>query len=322
MSSPKVSVVMTCYNTSEYLPAAIDSLIAQSFQDWELLVADDGSTDDSKAIVDQYASKDARIVASHNTVNLHYLKTRNRLFGLAKGQYITFLDSDDILHKDRIAKQFQFMEQHLDVALCGCQVQHIDEKGEFINSKSLLKPTSYEEIKQAFPEYNPITGPTIFVRSEVLREFGGYREFFSGLCSEDFDLVSRIVEKYRCVNLDEKLYYYRQFDASTSRVRELSNPRKFFSHQIVQRLIIQRQQGQNDDIEKGAINEIDHYVSELAEPYKRDKSLVYIDQVTSNLYVDLKAKALISSMKAVVANPWKLYNYKTLKYCAIQLLKS
>lgn len=316
---PLVSIIMTAYNTSRYLPEALESVIAQTYTNWELLVADDGSKDDSKNIIDAYALKDDRIKPHHNNTNLHYLRTRNALFKKAKGEFITFLDSDDKMAPNRLAVQLQWMESDPALALCGCFVDYMDQHGKPMMIPREDPPVDHEEILKAIPNHNPITGSTIFIKRQVLEEFGGYRDFFHGLCSEDYDLVSRVVEKYPVQNVPQRLYTYRQFSSSTSRA-DLDNPYKKFSGRIVQELILQRKKERTDALEEKDLKRIEIWVNEFLKPYLADPSKVFIDEVSSHLYSGLKRKALSSSVKAIFANPKKAYNYKTLWYVMKQLL--
>lgn len=322
MSSPNplISIIMTSYNASEFIADAIESIISQTYENWELLVADDCSTDNTRQIISANANRESRIIVSHNSENLHYLKTRNRLFKLAKGAFVTLLDADDLMVSTRLEKQLAFMINNPDLAVCGCFVSYIDQKGNPIEVEKPFPPTDYESIKNYFPKSNPFTGSSLFFKKSVLDEFGGYREFFSSLCSEDYDLGSRIAEKYPCANYPEALYVYRQFPTSTTRIRDLKNPRKYFSHQLAQLFISQRKNGGKDYLELGKHAEIQAYLDQLSLKYKTDKSLFHIEMVTSHLYAGLLKDAVIESLRAVRANPLKLYNYRTLKYTLVKWL--
>lgn len=310
---------MTAYNTARFLPEAINSVLKQQHTHWELLIADDASADESRSIIDAYALKDSRIKVSHNAQNMHYLRTRNRLIKLAKGDFITFLDSDDLMTSDRLFKQLNFLQRHPKIALCGSYVSYIDATGKELSVERPDPPIHHEAMIQALPNYNPVTGSTIFIRSGILREFGSYRDFFHGLCSEDYDLVSRIAEKYQIANVPERLYVYRQFEASTSRAGR-QNPMKRFSGEIVQALIKERLAGKPDALEREDQEAIVQWVQELQAPYKQDPSKIHIDLVSSHLYAGLKGKAVQSAWHAIRANPRKIYNFRTFWYTIKKLL--
>ena len=122
MSIPKVSVVIITYNRARFLPEAIESVIAQSFTDWELIVVDDASTDNTKGVVEKYSSVDSRIKYYRNPENLNISKSRNRGIELSKGKYIAVLDSDDIwCDIEKLKLQYSFLESNLDhVGWWGC----------------------------------------------------------------------------------------------------------------------------------------------------------------------------------------------------------
>ena len=243
MSAPLVSIISTSFNTARFLREALDSVINQSFKNWELLIADDASTDNSAQIIDSYAARDKRIKPFHNATNRHYLRTRNDLFTKAKGEFITLLDSDDKMEITRLEEQLSFMQSNPELAFCGCLVKYIDDKSRPLKTNRPKPALDYTEILKQYPNTNPITGSTAFIKSTVLKEFGGYRDFFHGLCSEDYDLFSRIAEKYPCANLDRELYIYRQFPESTSRSHIITNPYKKFSGELAQWFINQRKNG-------------------------------------------------------------------------------
>jgi len=321
MSEPLITIITTAYNAERFLPASIDSVLRQTYANWELLIADDASTDHSAAVISEYASKDSRIKVSHNRENAHYLRTRNRLFAMAVGEYITLLDADDMMEPTRLVEQLRFMQQNPELAMCGCLVKYIDENGIAIKTNHPKPALSHAEILRSLPIYNPFTGSTIFIKTSVLREFGGYRDFFHGLCSEDYDLVSRVAEKYPCAILDQPLYVYRQFEDSTSRKNHLINPYKKFSGEIARWFIQQRVNGGKDALERGDRSAIETFVMALLSDYQKDPSKHYIDLVSSHLYSGLKSKALKAAFKAIVANPIKIYNYRTFVYTLKQLVK-
>ena len=121
MNDVKISVIMSVYNGEEYLAEAIDSVLGQSFSDFELIVINDCSTDGTSEILCKYASLDARVKVHTNEVNLRLPSSLNKAISLAEGKYIARMDADDICLPDRLEKQFEFMESHPDVALSSCR---------------------------------------------------------------------------------------------------------------------------------------------------------------------------------------------------------
>ena len=108
----KVSIIMPAYNAGEFIEEAIQSVMNQSYTDWELIIVDDCSSDNTNAIVSEYAEKDSRIICEKNDVNSGAAVSRNRAIELATGDYMAFLDSDDVWNKDKLKKQVAFMEEN------------------------------------------------------------------------------------------------------------------------------------------------------------------------------------------------------------------
>ena len=139
MSAPRVSVVMPVYNSSPYLHEALDSVLAQSMEDWELLLADDGSTDDSFAVAEAYASRDPRIRVLHSERNLGVARTRNRGVAESRGEYIALLDSDDLWMPDKLEKQLALADSSgADMVYCSYAL--IDEQGKRCCADFIVPP--------------------------------------------------------------------------------------------------------------------------------------------------------------------------------------
>lgn len=316
-TSPRVSVIMTAFNAEAYIKQAIESVMMQSFQDFELLIADDCSTDRTKAIINALAGIDNRIKTDHNTENMHYMRTRNKLLKQTKGAYITLLDADDLITKNRLERQVHTLDDHPEIALCGSQVSYIDAEGNPLDMDH-PNPLSYDEIKSTYLTKNPFIGSSIMIRRNIFESFGWYRDFFNGIGCEDYDLTSRVLQQHPCINLPDKLYIYRQFEASTSRADITKNPLKFHSKDVVKFLAQERLKTGSDSLDRGDEAAIHAKVEEWQVPYRNDPSKVYIDQVEGLLYSKLYDAALNAAVQAIKANPWKLYNYRTYWYCLKQ----
>ena len=109
MNNPAISVIMTAYNTEKYIKEAIESILNQTFKDFEFIIVDDGSTDNTRLIIEEYAKKDRRIKILYNKKNLGIVKSLNKAIAIAKGKYIARMDSDDVSKLNRLEKQFVFM---------------------------------------------------------------------------------------------------------------------------------------------------------------------------------------------------------------------
>lgn len=200
---PGVSVVIPVYDGARYLAEAVESVLAQTFGDWELVAVDDGSGDDSPAILADYAAADSRIRVLRNETNLGISATLNRGWRAARGAYIARLDADDVALPDRFARQVAFLEGHESVAVVGTNATLIDPDGRRLSTTRL--PTKSAAISSTLLRHNCLNHPSVMLRTAALEEAGGYR--FDGV--EDYDLWLRIAERHALANLPESLILYR-----------------------------------------------------------------------------------------------------------------
>ena len=221
MNEVKISVIMSVYNGEEYLREAIDSVLAQSFKDFELIVINDCSTDKTGDILEKYASLDARVRVYTNETNLRLPSSLNKAISFANGKYIARMDADDICLPDRLEKQYDFMESHPDVALSSCRFMTL--KNGVISSGGCGGKTDHESIKSLLLVTNPILHPGIIAKSEVIRELGYDKSF---TCTEDMELWSRFVMSNHKIEIQpEYLMIYRLHDkqiTETTRERQRS----------------------------------------------------------------------------------------------------
>lgn len=200
----KITVLMPVYNAEKYLRGAIESILDQTFADFEFLIIDDGSTDKSLNIINSY--NDPRIKLIRNTKNLGIIKTLNRGLSLAKGVYIARMDADDISTQDRLEKQVNFMDDHLEIGVCGSWVK-IFTHFKFLGYVIKL-PTNPEDIKLDLRRRNVIQHPSVILRKSLFDEFG-LRYLNNFRHAEDYDLWVRASKLFPLANLPEVLLYYR-----------------------------------------------------------------------------------------------------------------
>ncbi len=203
---PKATVILPVYNGEKYLRQAIDSVLAQSFSDFELLLLDDGSRDGSLAILDGYAKQDARCVV-HSWPNRGVVLSRNEGIRLARAETLFFLDQDDICRPHRFERQLAFFESHPDCVAVGTWVMLIDPEG--LHIRQLSTAVTHEEIDEAHLalQGGAIVHSSVAMRKETLVRIGGFREGF--LHAEDFDTFLRLAEFGRLGNVPEILLEYR-----------------------------------------------------------------------------------------------------------------
>jgi glycosyltransferase involved in cell wall biosynthesis len=202
-TSPQVTVFIPVYNREKYVSDAIDSILAQSFTDFELLLIDDGSTDGSVEIMKSYTDPRVRLVC--NESNLGIPKTRNIGIRLARGEYIAMLDSDDYVYPNRLARQVAFLDRHQDYAMVGSWTATMDEEGR-ASGKIKRLPVSPGEIQSRLLFRCCLLQSSIMARTAILQEYW-YREEYP-VC-QDVDLFVRIARKHKLGNLPEVLAYSR-----------------------------------------------------------------------------------------------------------------
>jgi glycosyltransferase involved in cell wall biosynthesis len=230
-NNPLISVLMPAYNCELYIHQAIDSILNQSYTNWELLVADDGSSDKTKEIIQSY--KDERIKCFHNSENQGYLKTSNKLVNESKGEFITFQDADDYSDKFRLEKLLERFEEDKELMMLGSCVMRFDDNNW---TQKLEFKTSYNDIRQALPNRFECIGSALMVRKQVITEFGLYHDFFDRIGSEDLYWFGIIASKYKTENLEDVLYHYRDNPHSVSRF-DSSKVRKKMSHEFAQQAV-------------------------------------------------------------------------------------
>jgi len=218
---PKVSVLMPVYNGERFLRAAIDSVLNQTFTDFELVVIDDGSTDGSAAVLASYA--DPRIRLFRNGKNLGLIGTLNKGIGLMRSEYVARMDCDDVCLPDRFARQVAFLDADPSCALVAVKAVFIDAEGKECGFWSDDRNyTSCAEIAGRLPRANCLVHPGIMIRREVL---AGYRYDVRQVSSEDYDLWLRLAaDGLKLGKLDETLLKYRLTLGSVTEVSNRRNP--------------------------------------------------------------------------------------------------
>ncbi|WP_263357934.1 glycosyltransferase [Acidicapsa ligni] len=204
MGSPSISVVMSVFNAERFLREAIESILEQSFRDFEFIIIDDGSTDGSSSIIESYRSSDPRLYV-HRQENRGLIESLNLGCGLARGKYIARMDADDIAIRERFHLQIDFMEAHPEVGVVGGVVEIIDAKGKLARDQSTV-PLDNSDIQRELLEHSVLWHPTVLMRKSTFVSVGGYRKITD---AEDFDLWLRIAEQSHLANLPEVLLKYR-----------------------------------------------------------------------------------------------------------------
>jgi glycosyltransferase involved in cell wall biosynthesis len=199
---PRVTVFMPVYNREQTLRAAIDSVLGQTYGDFELLLVDDGSKDTSVEIVRSYADPRVRLVVHEQNQGIP--KTRNHGLELARGELLAILDSDDVANRKRLACQVEFLDRNPDIAAVGSWLTKIDARGR--TRGFMVRPTHPDDVRAHILFVSCFKNPAMMARTDVLRRYG-YREEF--VYCQDIDLWGRISEQHRLANLPRFLTRYR-----------------------------------------------------------------------------------------------------------------
>jgi len=202
ISSPLVSVIMRVYNEEKYLSNSIDSILNQTYTNFELLIFNDGSTDNSSSIINSY--HDDRIRIYNSSTNGGHVRNLNKGIKESKGKYIAILDSDDISSKYRLEKQVDFLEDNESITVLGTQVELIDENSKHIHFKML--PTSVKELQYYALFFCPFIHSSVMMVSDVVKNYIYQPDFLIG---EDYYLWANILSKYKGANLECCLVKYR-----------------------------------------------------------------------------------------------------------------
>lgn len=209
---PAVSVVLPVYNCPEYVGEAVESMLRQSFEDFELIVIDDGSTDETPRVLERYT--DARI-RKHRQVNHGLAATLNRAIALARGAYIARQDQDDFSHPDRLGKQVEFLESHPNCGLVGTWAEIWQEN--VSTGRRHCHPQENSRLQYELLTNNPFVHSSVMMRKSALEDIGGYSTDPDRQPPEDYELWSRLARSYEVANLPELLHTYREIKGSMSR---------------------------------------------------------------------------------------------------------
>ncbi len=206
---PKISVIMPVFNAEKYLREAIDSIMWQSFTDWELIVINDGSTDSSETIIRSYT--DTRLKYYKNEQNIGLIATLNRGIDLGNGEYVARMDADDISEKERFKAQITFLEKNREYAMCGSYAKVIDESNNETGKILNLHTNDYLQINLLFSV--PFIHPSMMIRGNVLRNNYFNYEYKH---AEDYELWCKIAQNHKIGNVPYYLLRYRWHTTNVS----------------------------------------------------------------------------------------------------------
>lgn len=212
---PPLSVVMSIYNGAPYLRQAIDSILGQTFRDFELLLINDGSIDDSLSIIESYSDPRIHLISRENR---GLVASLNEGIARARGKFIARMDADDLSHPRRLEKQMQLFQERPDAVLCGTTYEVIDKEGKVLRNK-IEVPLDDIVIRQVLLAHNVFGHGSVMFVAERVREVGGYQQ--GEYPAEDYGLWVRLAQKGSLHNLPEVLFSYRITPGSISQHAEL-----------------------------------------------------------------------------------------------------
>ena len=203
--TPAVSVLMSVHNGERYMQQSIRSILRQTFDDFEFVVVNDGSTDGSLEMLQRFVNEDARIrVLDQENTGLP--TALNNGIAKCRGKYLARIDHDDFSMPDRLERQAAFLDEHPDVVAVGCWARMIDSDGRYLTT---LKPPSDNQTiqRQALAGHTTMFHPAMMIRGDAVRKVGGYDERFT--CTQDLDLLLRLGEVGELANMEAALIAYR-----------------------------------------------------------------------------------------------------------------
>lgn len=205
VDNPRVSVILPTYNSGPFIGSAIESILDQTFSDFEFIIIDDCSRDHTWDRIGEYATKDKRIIARRNDRNMNLSATLNQGIAMARGEYIARMDHDDISLKQRLEKQVNFLDAHPEVGIVGGGIEIIDEEDRTLGFRK-YKLTD-RDIREKIFLYSPFCHPATVIRKHILDMSGNYDVTFAP--ADDYELYFRLGMQGKFANLQDILLKYR-----------------------------------------------------------------------------------------------------------------
>ncbi len=310
---PKISVVMPAYNAEKYIGKSIDSILNQTYGDFEFIIINDGSGDRTKEIILSYS--DDRIVYLENEINSGIVVTLNKGLEYATGEYIARMDADDIAVAERLEKQIEFMEKNRDVGVLGTGICIF---GENINEHARVFTTNPEQLKAELIFNSCIAHPTVMIRSRILKNNGlRYDMKYAG--AEDYNLWWKIAKVSRIATLPDILVRYRIHSSQITKKKD----EKYYKMMI--KLMEERFSDigfKSSDIEKKVFmkyclgeyetfsqKEVEELVDCLVHLLRCNKSHNYFSQEKLNKIFELAIIYTLNNSKLLDVEKKQLYKY-------------
>ena len=302
----KVSIIMCSYNGEEFIERAIESVLAQTYTNWELIICDDQSKDRSIALIEQYTS-DPRIRLIQQPQNLGYVRNKNFGFSQATGELLTQLDSDDTSPPERIAKQVQVFLDHPEINICGTNYQQVDTEDAPLNPVQYPSDFIIEKPGKPYPFWYP----GLMFRVSIIQEFGLFSEYFDKLYGDDKYWTLRVNSRYPIYFIKDILYNYRINPNSITNV--LDNPRKLIVNEILEELLHQIQSTGTTCLEQGNPEQLRMFEQSIMtnKTIMAEKYRIWAAKAIDKRDMDRAKKLLLKSLSLSAVNT---ATYKTAFY--------
>ena len=299
-NKPAASVIFPVYNAGEYLDSAIESILSQTFKNFELLLLNDGSTDDSLSRLEYYAGQDSRCKV-FTSINRGLVGTLNEGIRLAAGDILFRMDQDDISLPDRFEKQMRYLAEHPECVLVGSRVLLIDPDGMPI--MEMGDRMKHEDIDEGLSWGGAfIFHPAVAMRKSAVQQIGGYRAEYE--YADDLDLFLRMAEVGRLANLPDVLVRYRQHTSSMS----YAGRDRQFKSILAATADARRRRNQDADVVPDGMWSAKAAVSTISDVHRK---WAWWALASGNL-----ATARKYALKALLKNP---FNFENIKVCACVL---
>ena len=306
---PLVSVLIPCYNCEEYVEEAVMSIVKQTYSNLEILVIDDGSTDNTGCILQELAKKDNRIKYIKNTTNLKLIKTLNKGLDLCKGKYIARMDADDISLPERIEKQVIFLEKHSEIGIVGTYIQIFG-----VRKGVWRMDTSDKYIRAHLFCNTSFAHPTVMIRTSVLRDNCLYYKT-EYPHAEDYKLWCDMAQYTKLANIPEVLLYYRINQNQVS--NKFSKEQKETAQRIREGYINDFLAKRNIFIRfstENTINDIQVLKSYIKEKYVLKKILlVWYDSLENRKEIFKRLLTSTDMLNLGIRNTLRIFFYKVIK---------
>lgn len=276
MTNALISVLIPAYNAEKYIAQCLDAVLGQTHVELEILIADDGSADNTREIIARY--NDSRIRVLHNDSNLGNLRTVNKLLAAATGDYIALQDADDWSAPDRFEVQLaELTEKRLDVIFA--QTYITDEHGEV--KRTTNYPPTHEAIHNRLIPHFPFICPSALFRKEMLKETGFFPDYFLDKSAVDWYFFGRMIQLGKSGNTKKKLYYYRQH-ASSITTNLKFNLKRLISGHLVVFLLMQRDKYGEDGLHDAVLkNQLTGFENEIIMAYSQTKFHKLYDELSN-----------------------------------------